>query len=280
MHKLLLSMTKRPSVHQPVVKRGHNFPLVALLGAVLTLGYGFNPQLVRAESPETAPAELKATLTQIDTAATKQNLQGVLQYYSPNFANSDGLTRPTLEQALTQLWKRYPTLTYTTEITSWKKEGSGITAETSTRIVGTQKVSNREYKLDSTLRARQTFENQKIISQEILGERSQIKSGVNPPNVLLNLPEEVKQGQAFNFDAIVQEPIGNDLLLGTALEEPVKPDGYINPTTADLELLSSGGIFKVGRAPAIPGSRWLSAVLVRYDGITIVTQRLRVVGGK
>lgn len=273
-------MTKLLPIRLSALSRGRSHQLFALLGAVFTLGYGLNPSLARAENPETAPTELKAALTQIDTAANKQNLQGVIQYYSPNFANSDGLTRPTLEQALTQLWKRYPNLNYKTEITSWKKDGAGITAETSTHIVGIQKVGNREYKLDSTLRARQKFENQKIVNQEILSERSQIKSGINPPNVALNLPEEVRPGQPFNFDAIVQEPIGNDLLLGTALEEAVKPDGYVNPTTADLELLSSGGIFKVGRAPANAGSRWLSAILVRHDGITIVTQRLRVVGGK
>ncbi len=267
-------------MHQSALSKGRGHQLLTVLGAVLTLSCGFNPGLVRAESPETAPVELKTALTQIDTAANKQNLQGVLQYYSSNFANSDGLTRSTLEQALTQLWKRYPNLTYKTELTSWKKEGAGLTAETSTHIVGTQKVGDREYKLDSTLRARQKFENQKIVSQEILSEHSQIKSGTNPPTVAINLPEVVKPGQSFNFDAIVQEPIGNDLLLGTALEEAVKPDGYVNPTTADLELLSSGGIFKVGRAPANAGNRWLSAILVRYDGMTIVTQRLRVGGGK
>ncbi|MGA7936296.1 MAG: nuclear transport factor 2 family protein, partial [Kovacikia sp.] len=118
---------------------------------------------------------------------------------------------------------------------------------------------------------------QKIVQQEILAEKSQITSGKNPPTVLLNVPEQVKPGQQFNFDAIVQEPLGNDVLLGSALEEPVKPDGFINPTTADLEVLSAGGIYKVGRAPATPESRWLSAVLVRQDGMTLVTQRMNVV---
>ena len=39
--------------------------------------------------------------------------------------------------------------------------------------------------------AQQQFENQKIVRQEILAERSQITSGTNPPNVKLNLPEQV-----------------------------------------------------------------------------------------
>ncbi len=175
-----------------------------------------------------------------------------MQYFSPNFSQSDGLTRQTLEQSLTELWKRFPDLKYQTEIKSWKPERGGISAETITRITGTQKIGDREWKLDSTVRSRQLFENQKIVRQDVLAEKSQITAGKNPPTVALNLPEQVKPGQQYSFDAIVQEPLGNDLLLGSALEEPVKPEGFLNPTTADLEVLSAGGIYKVGRAPATP----------------------------
>lgn len=61
------------------------------------------------------------------------------------------------------------------------------------------------------------------------------------------------------------------------MEEPVQADKYLNPTPVDLELLSSGGLFKVGRAPSTPGSQWLSAVIMRGDGMTMVTQRVQVV---
>jgi hypothetical protein len=76
----------------------------------------------------------------------------------------------------------------------------------------------------------------------------------------------------------VAEPLGDRVLLGTALEEPVSPDGYLTPATLDLTLLPAGGLFKVGQAPATPESRWVSAIIIREDGITEVTQRLQVVG--
>jgi hypothetical protein len=231
----------------------------------------------RAQSQENIPPELRNVLTELDTAANSQNLQKVLQFYAPTFSHSDGLTYQSLEQALTNLWKQFSNLTYKTELKSWKSEGNGFLTETVTRITGTQKVGNREWKIDSTLRAQQRLENQKIVRQEILAERSELTSGAKPPSVNLNLPEQVTVGQEFSFDAIVQEPLGTDLLLGTALEETVKPDGLLKPTLTDLELLSAGGIFKVGRAPLTPQSRWLSAVLVRQEGITLITQRLRVV---
>jgi len=94
----------------------------------------------------------------------------------------------------------------------------------------------------------------------------------------MNLPQQVRVGQQYSFDAIVQEPLGDDYLVGAAIEEPIQADKYFNPTPVELELLPAGGLFKVGRAQ-IPANRWISAVLVRGEGLTIVTQRLPVVGG-
>ncbi|XZN93366.1 MAG: hypothetical protein ACM65M_11325 [Microcoleus sp.] len=93
----------------------------------------------------------------------------------------------------------------------------------------------------------------------------------------MNLPEQVKVGEDYHFDAIVREPIGDDILIGTVVEAPVGEQTSIKPPQVDLELLNSGGIFKIGKAPATPENRLVSAVLMRQGGITTVTVRLRVV---
>lgn len=216
------------------------------------------------------------TLSTIDAAASQGDLAAVMNFYSPAFTSSDGLTYASLEAALTALWEAYPDLTYQTQLNSWRQEGDAIIAETTTTITGA-KPSDRNLKLDATLTSRQRFENNQIVSQEILTERSQISLGDNPPTIEVRLPTEVTAGEEFAFDAIVTEPLGDRLLLGTALEEPIDSNGYLNPTPIELELLSAGGLFKVGQAPVLPDSRWISAVIVREDGITAVTQRLRVV---
>jgi hypothetical protein len=233
--------------------------------------------VAQAESPETAPPQLKDTLTQIDAAANRRDAQGVMQFYGANFKNSDGLTRASMEQALSQLWKRYPQLTYRTQLKDWKTEGNAIVAETVTSITGTQTSGSATMKLESTMRSRQRFESQKIVQQEILAERTQLTSGANPPNVQVNLPERVGVGQEFNFDVIVKEPLGDNLLLGTALEEAIKPELYTKEPKFKLDLLPAGGIFKLGKAPNAKEDHWISAVLIRGDGMTMVTQRLKVV---
>lgn len=237
---------------------------------------GATPQTI-AQTKENAPASLTKLLTEIDTAANRRDVKAVMAFYSPNFTHSDGLNNQSMEKALMQLWERYPTLNYRTELKSWKTEGSAIVAETVTTIIGTQKKDGIDLNLKATIRSQQRFEGEKIVKQEILAEQTQLSSGKNPPTVQVNLPEQVKVGQEYYFDAIVREPIGNDILIGTILEEPVTEKTFFKPAELELELLNSGGIFKVGKAPATPENRWISAVLIRQGGIAMVSVRLRVV---
>ncbi|AVH70057.1 hypothetical protein [Nostoc sp. 'Lobaria pulmonaria (5183) cyanobiont'] len=234
-------------------------------------------QLSQATTPQNAPAALTNLLTQIDSAASRGDVKGVLQFYSPNFTHGDGLNLQTLERSLTSLWQRYPKLQYSTKLLSSKPEANGIIAETETKITGLPSGNGNKLALNATIKSRQRIEGGKIVRQDILSERTLLTSGSNPPQIDIKLPQQVQVGQKYSFDAIVQQPLGDDFLLGTALEESIQPDKFLNPTPVDLELLTSGGLFKVGQAPSIPGSQWVSAVILRGNGMTMVTQRLQIV---
>ncbi|KGF72904.1 hypothetical protein DO97_04190 [Neosynechococcus sphagnicola sy1] len=248
-----------------------------LLLASLTLGLLLGLPPAQADSPNSAPGDLKTALAEIDEAANSKNLQGVLQYYSSTFTDGNGLNRSGLEQNLTALWKRFPKLTYRTELQSWKREGAAIVAETITTMKGNQVLQGRTMTLQATIRSLQYVENNHIFQQSILSERSQLTSGTKPPTVVLNLPEKVKAGQEFQFDAIVKEPLGDGLLLGGVYEKPVSPQHYLEKLPDDLDLLTAGGVFKVGKAPTTPQDLWISAVFIRQDGMNLITQRLQVV---
>jgi len=254
------------------------FLLTLIFGAI----GGFNIPLVKAQpqpvaATSTAPQSLRNTLAGIDAAANRRDLQAVMQFYSPNFSHGDGLTRQTLESTTAEFWKRYNTLKYTTQVQSWKPDGNGFVVETLTNISGNGRSPNQAQVLKATIRARQQIAGQKILRQDIVSERSQVTSGAKPPTVELRLPRQVQVGKAYNFDVIVKEPLGNNLLLGAALEEPVNANKYLQSDPVKLATLSAGGIFKVGIAPAQPTSRWLSAVLIRDGGMTLISQRLQVV---
>ena len=65
-----------------------------------------------------------------------------------------------------------------------------------------------------------------------------------------------------------------DLLAGTAIAEKVDSALYLKPSPLELELLTAGGLFKRVKAADKPEDSWISAILIRGDGITLVTQRV------
>jgi hypothetical protein len=233
----------------------------------------------QGENAATAPEELTTVIAGIEKAANNQNLNGVISYYSQDFKNSDGLTTGGLSKALTQMWKNYPQLKYTTEIESWSASGNELVAETLTTIRGIHNQAGRQERLNSTIRSRQYFQGQKLVRQEILTEQSQLTSGDRPPKVKVVAPDSVTTGEKYNFDLIVDEPLGDKVLLGAVREEKTSANLYLNSTSLELEPLSAGGIYKVATAPSIPESNWLSAILVRGDGITMITHRVNIEDG-
>ncbi|GGA40015.1 nuclear transport factor 2 family protein [Okeania sp. KiyG1] len=216
-------------------------------------------------------------LKKIDRAASRQDLEDVMDFYSNDFTNSDGLNRESLSEALSEFWQLYQSVKYRTEVKSWEIDGDAIVAETVTYITGIQEMNDRNITLKSTITSQQRYEGKKIVEQEILAERSELTSGKNPPTININLPVEVEVGEKYNFDVVVAEPLGEQIMLGAAWEEPINENSYnFEPAKFKLELLPSGGIFKIGEATENSQDQWLSTVLMRKGGITISTHRLRV----
>ncbi len=250
-----------------------NWSIALLLGLGMVTGTGGG---LRAETGATAPEELTEIVRGLETAANNKNIEGVMGYYSPKFMNNDGLTYDSVAKALAKMWQNYARLRYTTTIESWSKVGDKLVAETVTEISGVQQDKGRTVNLVSKMRSRQNFQDGKLVNQEILSEETQLTSGDNPPQVRVSVPEMVSIGQKYNFDAVVTEPLENGVLLGAVREERTGSNGYLNPTALELEPLSSGGIYKIVTAPLIADNNWLSAILVRGDGITLVNRRVRV----
>jgi ketosteroid isomerase-like protein len=260
-------------------------------GAAICLALGTaQPKLWAAEPPaqpsgstqpsgaaQAAPPAILNLLQDMDAASSRKDLKAVLKYYSPTFTHSDGLNYTTPQPAVTAFWQSTKTLQYSTKIDSWQAQGDNYTLETTTTIKGVQAAADRDMNLTATIKSKTIVVNQKIASQEILGEQTRLSFGEKPPAVQVNLPQQVNVAQTFNFDVVVTTPVGEDLLLGAAVEEPITPEQYLKRTDVALEPLAAGGLFKVGQAPPQPTREWISAVLIQEGGMTIVSQRLNVV---
>lgn len=258
-----------PKHYNPLLKH-------TLFGIFFSSMIGFSPA-VTAQTSENAPAELTTLLEQIETAANRQDVEAVMEYYSSDFSHSDGLDRQSLQQLLDQFWQQFSNVNYQTELQSWEQDGSAIVATTITTITGNQTLNNRQFQLEATITSQQRIENQQIVQQEIIAEKNQLTAGENPPTVTFNVPETISVEQSYNVDAIVQEPLGEDIMLGAAEAQTVETSAYFSPVTLEMELLNTGGIFKIGEAPLTPEQKWVSAVLMREGGIVSITQRVRIV---
>ena len=160
------------------------------LGLLLTMGFASNlATTAKAENAASAPEEITSAIAAIEKAANSQNIEEVIEHYSKNFTNTDGLNTDSLTEALQKIWKSYPNLKYTTTVDSWSEEGNQLVAVTTTNIKGIKQESGRSLRLNSTIKSRQYFQDEKLIRQEILAEQSQIKSGENPPKVEILAPK-------------------------------------------------------------------------------------------
>jgi hypothetical protein len=241
------------------------------MGLAIALGTGLSPAAAVTVAPE-----LQSILSDIDRAASAKD-PSLLQRFAPDFRSADGLSRDELGRSLAQFWQNFDRVSYQTTVDKLDRDRDGWTIETLTEITATKdSTSLGPAKLTAQVRARQIIRNGVIVRQELLSERTTTQWGSKPPSVRVRLPERVRPGETYSFDAIVQDPLGDTLLAGGAIDAPVRPESYTVPQDAALEPISAGGLFKLGRAPSSPGSRWISAVLVGPEGMTWVTQRLDV----
>ena len=129
-----------------------------LFGLTVFGGVVFSSDLTLAQTTEQAPEKLTELLQEIDRAASSQELENVINFYSNDFTNSDGFNREILSEALANFWQLYKSVRYETKVQSWETDGDTIVAETITHITGVQKIKDRELNLKSTITSKQRYD--------------------------------------------------------------------------------------------------------------------------
>ena len=235
------------------------------------------PQVIQTAQADAAPAEVQSLLSELAVATRDRNLDGVMAFYSEAFTSDTGFDYAQLRQTLETLWQQYPDIAYEVELLSWQAAGPGIyTIETRTQVTGKQTRADRVLTLTADITSRQRLEAGQIVAQETLSETSRLVSGTNPPTLQVQLPPALSPGQSYSFDTIVVEPLEGRTLMGVAVEEGVTSTDFFEPRPVVFDILSAGGLYKVGTAPTDTDSRWLSTVVIREDGLVVETRRLRV----
>jgi hypothetical protein len=64
--------------------------------------------------------------------------------------------------------------------------------------------------------------------------------------------------------------------MGAAVDERVTATDFFVPRSIALDVLTAGGLYKLGTAPPTADQRWVSAVVVREDGLVVDTRRVQI----
>ena len=116
-----------------------------------------------------------------------------------------------------------------------------------------------------------------IQAQEVLDDRSLLRSGTARLPISVRLPTAVLTGSRYDIDVIVDEPLGSAALAGGLVElKQASGDASLSPAIP-LEPLGGGGLFKRVRAPQTPGVQRWAVMLVHPDGVVTATQQVKVV---
>jgi hypothetical protein len=242
--------------------------------ALLT-GFGLLLTAVPMAAAAQPPAAVLELVSRVDRAANAKQLSGLGENFAPSYV-VDGMSLSEWQKSLGTFWKRYPNLRYRTTIQAWRPDANGGSLDTMTQIDGSNVQNGKTIKLTAKIQSRQRIANGKIAQQEILSENIVATSGSKPPTVELRVPDKIRTNADYNIEAIVQEPLGDDVMMGTVTERAVNGNAYNKSDAFNLELLSTGGLFKDTKAPGKSGDYWLSVTFVRPDGMTSVTRRIHV----
>ncbi len=242
----------------------------------LSLSFAVVASLLLPGAAFAKPPELEAALETLIEAANARQLDGVINQFAPDFRHEDGLTLEDTRLAIRDLWARHAELNYSAVIDRWDE--AERTAVITTTLSG---LTTTGYRLEGELIVENQYNNKWYIqSQVVRSEVLQLSTGEAPPSLTLNVPTAVRLGEIYDIEAILEEPIGDRLVLGAIIEQQVAPSAYREVSTVfPLEPLRAGGIFRRAEAPFLPDSLWLGVMLVSNGGITIQEQRLRALTG-
>ena len=117
----------------------------------------------------------------------------------------------------------------------------------------------------------------KIRNKELMSEETVIQNGEKALDISVNVPETVFTGSNYDFDIIINKPIGNSIVAGTLI--PISPEQIDNQTSPNIHLapLSGGGLFKSIKAPISEEMQNFLAVLAHPNGLISITKRIKVV---
>ena len=142
------------------------------------------------------------------------------------------------------------------------------------KVLGKKIVNGEIHRLESNFDYVFSVLNGKIDEGTIKNLFTTIRNDDNKVDISFKIPDKVLTGSKYDIDIILNKPLEEVIIAGAI--KPHQVNSFFEQEIL-LEPLSSGGIFKITRAPSQPGIQIWSGIIAHPEGMITFTKSIDIV---
>ena len=142
------------------------------------------------------------------------------------------------------------------------------------KLYGNKNLNGNNFKLESNFDFVFNLENGLIKQSNIQNNLTTIRSDDNQIDIKISIPDKVLTGSKYDIDVVLNQPLEETIIAGGIKEYQ---EGKLLNQSIPLEPLATGGIFKVSRAPLVPGIQTWTGIIAHPSGLVSFTKTVNIV---
>ena len=142
------------------------------------------------------------------------------------------------------------------------------------KLYGSKYLNGKKFKLESSFDFLFNLNNGLIKQNSIENNFTTIRSDDNQIDITISIPDKVLTGSKYDIDVVLNQPLEDTIIAGGIKEYQ---EGKLLNQSIPLEPLAAGGIFKVSRAPLVPGIQTWTGIIAHPSGLVSFTKTVDIV---
>ena len=142
------------------------------------------------------------------------------------------------------------------------------------KLYGSKNLNGKKFKLESIFNITFNLDNRLIKQSNIESNLTNIRSDDNQIDLKISIPDKVLTGSKYYIDVVLNQPLEETIIAGGIKEYQ---EGKLLNQSIPLEPLATGGIFKVSRAPLVPGIQTWTGLIAHPSGLISFTKTVNIV---
>lgn len=225
--------------------------------------FNSNQRVSKVSSEEIFQKTNLNLITKIENALNRNEIDMISDF----FENDESIK---ISKKLTKLLNDFPN-------SKWQINKKLDNAEYKTvevNVTGSKKIDGKESILESNFDYVYSINDGKIDNGIIKNQLTTIRSDQNKIDISYNIPNKVLTGEKYELDIIINDPLEGVIVAGGMISHQ---DHSLFKDEIKIEPLPAGGIFKITRAPSLPGIQIWSGILAHPQGIITFTKSVEIV---